>query len=234
MISLKCSERPDQAWLKAGVSQVFDASLLGSSRETSRDTRERRISPARLVAEPIIEGIEIVERNAELPLVDPEFLLIERRPEKLHSYARGLLQHLRAIRAKAKAERYPITTIKAAAVWLIESYAEAGVPPATEAAHLISELIGPDPDASTVPVQKASEEAYWAAIEFEAGHPPDPKGTSPSKASRYAVAKHILGLLKNRNASQQSAEGTVRNWRLLPHYRANVALQRSARFRVKS
>ena len=172
--------------------------------------------------------------TAELPLVDPNFRVVERRPERLHAYARGLLQHLRAIRARGKAERYPIATIKAATVWLIEAYAEAEVAPAREAALLVREIVRPNRNASTSPVRRSSEEAYWAAIEFEARHPPDPKGKEPSVAKRYAVAKYVLGLLRNKNASQKSAEGTVRGWRKLPHYRANVALQRSPARRVKT
>jgi hypothetical protein len=170
----------------------------------------------------------------QLPLVDPDFRLVERRPEMLHAYARGLLQHLRAIRAGEKAGGYPIATIKAAAVWLIESYAEAIVVPAPEAALLIREIVCPHPDASTLPVRRSSEAAYWAAIEFEAGHRPDPTGKEPSTAKRYAVAKYVLGLLKKKDGSQKTAEGIVRGWRKLPHYRANVALQRPAAHRVKS
>jgi len=173
-----------------------------------------------------------VKATAQLPPVDPEFRLVERRPERLHAYARGLLQHLRAIRAGGKAGGYPIATIKAAAVWLIESYAEAAVAPTPEAAHLISEVVRSHRDASTLPVRRSSETAYWAAIEFEATHPPDPTGKEPSTAKRYAVAKYVLGLLKNKNASQKTAEGIVRGWRQLPHYRANVALQRPAAHRV--
>ena len=175
-----------------------------------------------------------MKADALLPLVDPDFRLVERRPERLHAYARGLLQHLRGIRAGRKAEGYPIATIKAAAVWLIESYAEAVVAPAPEAALLVSELVRPHRDASTLPVRRSSEAAYWAAIEFEAGHPPDPTGREPSSAKRYAVAKYVLGLLRNKNASQKTAEGIVRGWRKLPHYRANVVLQRPAGHRVKS
>jgi hypothetical protein len=55
-----------------------------------------------------------VKKSAQLPLVDPDFRLVERRPETLHAYARGLLQHLREIRAGEKAGGYPIATIKAA------------------------------------------------------------------------------------------------------------------------
>jgi hypothetical protein len=175
-----------------------------------------------------------VKASAQLPLVDPDFRLVERRPERLHAYARGLLQHLREIRAGEKARGYPIATIKAAVVWLIESYAEAVVAPAPEAALLVSEIVGPHRYASTLPVRRSSETAYWAAIEFEAGHPPDPTGREPSTAKRYAVAKYILGLLRNKDASQKTAEGIVRGWQKLPHYRANVALQRPAAHRVKT
>jgi hypothetical protein len=74
----------------------------------------------------------------------------------------------------------------------------------------------------------------WAAIEFEAHHRPDPTGKEPSVAKRYAVAKYVLGLLRNKDTSQKTAEGIVRGWRELRHYRENVALQRPAALRVKS
>ena len=175
-----------------------------------------------------------MKASAQLPLVDPDFRLVERRPERLHAYARGLLQHLRAIRAGEKAEGYPIATIKAATVWLIESYAEALVAPAPEAAVLVSEIVRPHRDASTLPVRRSSEAAYWAAIKFEASQRPDPTGKEPSRAKRYAVAKYVLGLLKNKNSTQKSAEATVRGWRKLAHYRDNVRLQRPATHRVKT
>jgi hypothetical protein len=178
-------------------------------------------------------GTKIMRVRASLPLVDPAFRLVEREPEKLHAYARGLLRHLRRIRCGEKAGGYPIATIKSAAVWLIESYAEAGVAPAPEAARLIDEIVRPNKGASTLPVRRSSEEAYLAAIEFEAKHRPDSTGKEPSVASRYAVAKHVLGLLKG-EPSQKTAEGIVRGWRQLPHYRANVALQRPAELRVKT
>jgi len=53
-------------------------------------------------------------------------------------------------------------------------------------------------------------------------------------ATLYAVAKHIRPQLQNKHASQKTAEGTVRDWRRLPHYRANVRLQRPAALRVKT
>lgn len=182
----------------------------------------------------VLGSLRSVKASAQLPLVDRDFRFVERRPERLHAYARGLLQHLRGIRAGGKAEGYPIATIKAATVWLIESYAEALVAPAPEAAVLVSEIVRPHRNASTLPVRRSSETPYWAAIEFEANHPADPTGKEPSLAKRYAVAKYVLGLLKNTNSTQKSAEASVRGWRKLPHYRANVALQRPAAHRVKT
>jgi hypothetical protein len=176
----------------------------------------------------------ILQSNALLPLVDSEFHLVECRRARLDAYARGLLQHLDRIRDGGKAGGYPVATIKAAAVWLIESYAEARVAPAPEAALLIRKIVSPNESASTSPVRKSSERAYLAAIEFEAGHRPDPKGKNPSGATLYAVARHVRPKLQNKHASQKTAEGTVRAWRCLPHYQENVALQRPRHLRVKS
>jgi hypothetical protein len=144
------------------------------------------------------------------------------------------LQHLRRIRAGEKAGGYPISTIKSAAVWLIRSYAQARIAPSSEAALLINEILKPRPDASTLPVRRASEEAYWEAIKFEAGYCVDPKNTQPSAATLYAVAKHVRTHVGKQYASQKTAEATVRGWRRLPHYRQNVALQRPSAFAVKS
>ena len=179
------------------------------------------------------QAVEFMTSRVQLPLIDPDFCFVERRPEQLHAYARGLLQHLHHIRAGGKAGGYPISTIKAAAVWLIESYAEAGIAPAPEAARLIDEIVQPQPGASTLPVRRSSEEAYWAAIAFEAGHRPDPAGRQPSAATLYAVAKHVRTRVRKQYASQKAAEATVRGWRRLPHYRANVALQRPNALAVK-
>ena len=63
--------------------------------------------------------------SAQLPPVDPEFLFVERRPEMLRAYACGLLQHLRQIRAGGETGRYPRNKIKAAVVWLVDSYTSA-------------------------------------------------------------------------------------------------------------
>jgi hypothetical protein len=169
----------------------------------------------------------------ELPVVDPDFRFVERRAERLHCYARGLLTHLRRIRAGKKAGGYPIATVKSAAVWLIDSYAEAGVAPAPEAARLIEEIVQSKRDASTLPVRRSSEEAYWKAIKFEAGHRPDPTGKEPSAATRYAVAKHLRLILRLESSKQKTLEGTVRGWRQLAHYQANVALLRPSAVRGK-
>jgi hypothetical protein len=169
-----------------------------------------------------------------LPPVDRDFLIVERNPEKLDAYARGLLAQLRDIRAGQKAQNYPIELIKPAAVWLIESYATARVAPAPEAAQLIREVIQPNESGSTLPVRQSSEAAYLAAIEFEAAHPPDLTKKAPSLATLYAVAKQVRPLLQNRNASQKTAEGTVRAWRRQTYYRANVALQRGTDLGVKT
>jgi hypothetical protein len=55
---------------------------------------------------------------------------------------------------------------------------------------------------------------------FEAKFPEDP--------GYYAVAKHLLktGVLTIQAPNQKTAEKTVRNWRTLPHYQANVRLYR--------
>jgi len=171
---------------------------------------------------------------AQLPPVDPDFLVVERRSGVLHAYTRGLLCQLRRIHGGSKAEGYPIATIKRATIWLLESHAEAGVAPAPEMALLIEELLRPKPDASTLPVRRSSGPAYWAAIAFEAGWRFDPAGKKPSVATLYAVAKHVRPQLQNKHASQKTAEGTVRNWRRLPHYRENVALQRRRPLRVET
>jgi hypothetical protein len=173
-------------------------------------------------------------KPSQLPRVDPDFLIVEREQEKLDAYARGLLAHLRGIRSGQKAQGYPIATIKSAAVWLIESYAKARVAPAPEAAQLIDEIVQPKRGASTLPVRRSSEAAYLAAIEFEAAQRPDATGKAPSVATLYAVGRHVRPLLQNKRASQKTAEGTVRGWRRLTHYRGNVALQRPAAIRVKT
>jgi len=173
-----------------------------------------------------------LESRGQLPVVDPDYFIVERRPEKLHAYARGLLSHLRQIRAGGKARRYRITTIRSASVWLIRSYAAAGIAPALEAARLMGAIVQLRPEASTLPVRRSSIEAYWAAIKFDAGQPPDPTDKEPSVATLYAVAKHVRPLLQNQYASQKTAEATVRGWRRLPHYRDNVALQRPGALRT--
>jgi hypothetical protein len=151
-----------------------------------------------------------------LPILDPDYFIVERNPERLHEFARGLLSQLRHIRAGGKADRYPIAKIEAAAVWLIQSYVNAKVVPAPEVAALIAELIKPEL-ASTLPVQRASEEAYWKAIEFEAATQP------ADKASVYAITRYVFP------DRPKEHERTVSRWRDEQHYRDNVALQRRLR-----
>ncbi|TCA40293.1 hypothetical protein E0H72_21060 [Rhizobium leguminosarum bv. viciae] len=163
--------------------------------------------------------------SARLPPVDPDYIIEEDDPETLDSYARGLLAHLRNLRSGAKAEGYPKSVVKAAAVWLIRAYAAAGAAPCGEAAELVAEIVRPEPGANTLRITKVK--AYWAAILFEAKYKPDPKGEQPSAATTYAVARHVLHLL---NATgQDSAEGTIKAWRRKEHYRGNVALYRNNR-----
>ncbi|MDR6305814.1 hypothetical protein GGQ85_003539 [Nitrobacter vulgaris] len=197
-------------------------------------TKTRKNAAATIEKKPTGQPVNLMTQPMQLPLVDPNFRFVERQPEQLHAYARGLLQHLRQIRAGGKAGGYHITTVKAAAVWLIESYAEAGVAPVSEMARLIDEIVQPQPTASTLPVRRSSEDTYWAAIEFEAGHHLDPTARQPSAASLYAVAKHVRARFRPQYSSQKTAEATVRGWRRLLHYRTNVALQRSSALRVKT
>ena len=64
-------------------------------------------------------GTEKEAQNAEAcaPLVDPNCLIIERNPDKLHAYARKLLHQLRH-----PSRDYSIELVKAATVWLVGAY----------------------------------------------------------------------------------------------------------------
>jgi hypothetical protein len=174
---------------------------------------------------------EAAKPRAELPRVDRHALIIEDDPEQLAAYARGLLQHWRRIgkRGARVVRGYSKETIKAATVWLIGAYVDAKAPLPIEAAHLIRAIVNPKKGASTSPVRETSEAAYWAAIKFEAGFPEDPKGRSPSAATGYAVAKHLLKtrVLIVQAPNQKTAQRTVEEWRKLPHYQANVQLYRA-------
>ena len=176
-----------------------------------------------------------------LPLVDPDYLIIERDPDKLRAYARGLLYQLRN-----PSRSYSLEMVKAATVWLVGAYVDARVPLAPEMDALIAGVVKWNPRASAFrKVQEKNENAYWAAIRFEATKPADPNGKAPSAASFYAVAKHVregVGFPQQRtrrprnkdsepgpDAAQKTAEATIKGWRKLEHYRQNVLLYRNPR-----
>lgn len=154
-----------------------------------------------------------------------EALFVADDLSELDDYARGLWWQWRALDKKIDepaAQKYPKETIKAAAAWLMDAYVAAEAPIPYELSRLVRAIIKPKRDASTSPVQAGSEKAYWKAIEFEAIHP----GSEP--ATLYAVAKHLIDedAFRSNGREQKSAESTVKSWRKLPHYKANVQLFR--------
>jgi hypothetical protein len=186
------------------------------------------------------ERCPVVDSDYLLPMVDPIFLIIERDPQKLHAFARGLLHRL-----FNRSQHYPLVMVKAATAWLVGAYIDARVPLAPEMRRLISGIAKWNPRASTFRnVQEKNEDAYWAAIRFESARPTDPTGKAPSVATLYSVAKYVRegvgfpqqGTRKPKNedseqahnAAQKSAEATIRGWRKLDHYRQNVRYQRNS------
>jgi len=133
---------------------------------------------------------ETTTEDFYVPMVDPDFLIIERDSDKLDAFARGLLNRLRK-----PSRSYSFEMVKAATVWLVGAYVDAQVPLAPEMSELIAGVVKWQRRGSTFrKVQETNEEAYWAAIRFEASKPTDPKGKAPSAASLYSVAKHVLEL----------------------------------------
>jgi hypothetical protein len=207
----------------------------GFSKKTALPAERRRSGQVHRARETTTEDFD-------LPVVDPDFLIIERDPDKLHAFARGLLNRLRN-----PSRSYSFEMVKAATVWLVGAYVDTQVPLAPEMSALIAGVVRWQRRASTFrKVQEVNEEAYWPAIRFEASKPPDPKGKAPSAASVYSVAKHVLeleggglplqGTRIPRNidsepdpsTAQKSAEATIRGWRKIDHYRQNVRLQRNS------
>jgi hypothetical protein len=186
----------------------------------------------------IEKGSPLPHQPCVVPMVDPDFLIIERDPERLDAYARGLLyQMLHCSRS------YSFEMVKAATVWLVDAYANAGVPLAPEVSRPVAGVVKWNRRASTFrKVQEKNQDAYWAAIRFEATCPPDPNGNAPSAATLYSVAKHVRegvgfpqqGTRRSRKrkqdsdpAPQKSAEATIRDWRKRDHYQRNVLFQRN-------
>jgi hypothetical protein len=175
-----------------------------------------------------------------LPLVDPDYLILESDPDKLRAYARGLLLQLRN-----PSRSYSLELVKAATVWLVGAYVDARLPLAPEMAALIAGVVKWNRRARTFRnVQEKNANAYWSAILFEAKKPADRNGKAPSAASLYAVAKHVREEVgfpqqrtrKSRNkdgagpdAVQKSAKATIKGWRKLNHYQRNVRLNRDPR-----
>jgi hypothetical protein len=172
-------------------------------------------------------------------MIDSDFLITERDPERLHAYACGLLHQM-----LHPSQSFSFEMVKAATVWLVGAYVDAGVPLAPEVYRLIAGVIKWNRRASTFrKVQEKNQDAYWAAIRFEATCAPDPKGIAPSEATLYSVAKRVRegvgfpqqGTRRSRNkdsdptpnAAQKSAEATIRGWRKYHHYRQNVLFQRN-------
>ena len=140
-----------------------------------------------------------------LPLIDPDYLIIEHDPDKLRAYARGLLHQLRN-----PSRSYSFEMVKVATVWLVGAYVDARVPLAPEMDALIAGVVKWNRRASTFrKVQEKNEDAYWAAIRFEATKPADPNGKAPSAASLYAVAKHVregVGLPQQRTRRSRNKD----------------------------
>ncbi|MGB3500181.1 MAG: hypothetical protein WBA44_01040 [Mesorhizobium sp.] len=175
--------------------------------------------------------------GARLPPVFRDYLLKEKKNAKeldewvtapwavpddkneLNSYARGLWEQWQALERRdgSAKKNYPKETIKAAVVLLTDALVDAAAPVPYELSRLIRAIIKPKSHASTSPVQAGSEKAYWAAIQFEA----------TGRRSLYSVAMHLLanGLFPQ-GRSQKAVEGTIRGWRKLDHYQANVRLYR--------
>lgn len=191
---------------------------------------------------------ETTTEDACLPMLDPDFVIVESDPRRLRQFARGLLNQLRE-----PSRSYPFETVKAATVWLIGAYVDAQVPLAPEMYPLVVGVVKWNRRASTFrKVQEINDPAYWAAIRFEASKPADPKGKAPSAASLYSVAKHVrelegVGLPlqgtripKNIDSptdpswAQKGAEATVRDWRKKDHYRQNARLLRDSRSNVNN
>jgi hypothetical protein len=176
-----------------------------------------------------------------LPRIDPDALLTEDDPKVLDAYARGLWQQWQALDSDSSTSRkpgrkaetkYTKVMVRAATVWLVDAYACEATPIPYELTRLIRAMLIPkgsnEATASTSPVQRDSEKAYWKAILFAAQQTRQP--------TAYAIAQYLLseGLLPVREGREnlpndaegrrKSAEATVRGWLRLAHFKENVRL----------
>lgn len=163
--------------------------------------------------------------DAQLPSVFSDALMVEDDPATLDAYARGLWHQWQAMEkmvSEVPRKGYPKETVKAAFAWLMDAYVEAEAPIPYELARLARAIAKPKPGVSTAPVQAGSEKAYWEAIMFEANFP------ASKPATLYKVAQHLRDeqAFRSGHRDQKSAESTVKGWRALAHYRANVQLYR--------
>ena len=173
-----------------------------------------------------------------LPLVDPDYLIMEHDPDRLRAYARGLLHQLRN-----PSRSYSFEMVKAATVWLVGAYVDARVPLAPEMDGLIAGVVKWNRRASSFrKIQEKNEGAYWAAIRFEATNPAGPQRQSTIGGNALCSREACAGggwlptaadaqiekedSMPGPDAAQKSAEATIRGWRKLDHYRQNVFLQR--------
>lgn len=169
-----------------------------------------------------------------LPPIDPNYLIEEDDPETLEDYARGLLLQWHTLETGgASRAGYPKKAVKAATAWLLQAYFDAELPLCRAAAELVRVALEAESDARASNVQTVKQDAYWTAIKFEAGFPPDQLDKYPSLASNREVAAHLFKHKLLEANSIEAAEATVRTWRQRLHYRGNVALYRASKPEVK-
>src|SRR5437016_5000240 len=148
-----------------------------------------------------------------LPLIDPDYLIIEHDPDKLRAYARGLLHQLRN-----PSRSYSFEMVKVATVWLVGAYVDARVPLAPEMWAAIR-------FEATKPADPNGKAPSAASLYAVAKHVREGVGLPQQRTRRSRNKDSEPGS----DAAQKSAEATIRGWRKLDHYRRNVLLYRDPR-----